>query len=67
MSVKLTIPSDSSKGRGTRAAGWFADYINEQKDIAMESLILEGGVKGWATSGDEYVELMDAYDATAWK
>jgi arsenical-resistance protein 2 len=33
----------------------------------MKSLILEGGVKGWATSGDEYVELMVAYDAAAWK
>ena len=32
----------------------------------MESLVLEGGVNGWAISGDEYVELMDAYDAAAW-
>lgn len=32
----------------------------------MGSLVLEGGVKGWATAGDEYVERMDAYDAAVW-
>ena len=32
----------------------------------IESVILEGGVKGWATAGKQYVELMDAYDAAAW-
>ncbi|KAF8859769.1 Rhodanese-like protein [Acephala macrosclerotiorum] len=56
----------SSKGRGTRAAGWFADYLKEQNDRMMESLVLEGGLKGWATAGDEYVKLMDGYDAAVW-
>ncbi|KAJ5929547.1 Rhodanese-like protein [Penicillium verhagenii] len=54
-------------GRGTRAAGWFAGYIEEQKDGVMESLVLEGGIKGWAAAGDEYTRLMDEYDASKWK
>jgi arsenical-resistance protein 2 len=33
----------------------------------MESCVLEGGVKGWATSGEEYVTMMDGYEATAWQ
>ncbi|CZR58467.1 probable arsenate reductase (Arc2) [Phialocephala subalpina] len=57
----------SSKGRGARAAGWFADYLKERNDVSMESLVLEGGVRCWATAGEEYVELMDGYDAAVWK
>ncbi|KAJ8101966.1 Rhodanese-like domain-containing protein [Lipomyces tetrasporus] len=56
----------SSRGRGTRAAGWFADYLKEQNDLLLESLVLEGGIKGWATAGQEYTRLMDEYDASAW-
>jgi len=33
----------------------------------MESLILEGGIKGWVKAGPEYVEQMDGYDAEVWK
>lgn len=33
----------------------------------MESLTLEEGIKGWATAGEEYVKMMDEYDATVWK
>ncbi|KAI9892620.1 MAG: hypothetical protein M1814_001313 [Vezdaea aestivalis] len=57
----------SSRGRGNRAAGWFADYIKEQNNIGMESRTLEGGIKGWATGGEEYVRMMDEYDAAVWK
>jgi arsenical-resistance protein 2 len=32
----------------------------------MQSLILEGGIKGWAAAGPEYTELMDEYDANVW-
>ncbi|KAK9242909.1 Rhodanese-like domain-containing protein [Lipomyces tetrasporus] len=56
----------SSRGRGTRAAGWCADYLKEQNDLLLESLVLEGGIKGWATAGQEYTRLMDEYDASAW-
>ena len=57
----------SSRGRGNRAAGWFADYIKEQNNTEMESRILEEGINGWATGGDEYVRMMDEYDAAVWK
>jgi len=57
----------SSGGRGTRAAAWFADYISSQRDSRMESVTLEGGIKGWAAAGGEYVKTMDGYSASAWK
>ena len=60
------MQSASSKGRGNRAAGWFADYIADKGDGQMESLALAEGVKGWATGGDEYVEWMLEYDAKVW-
>lgn len=56
----------SSGGRANRAASWFADYIKDQKSLTMESYILEGGIKGWVTAGDEYVGMMDGYDASLW-
>ncbi|KAH8688905.1 Rhodanese-like domain-containing protein [Phaeosphaeriaceae sp. PMI808] len=35
---KIIWYCSSSKGRGTRAAGWFADYIADQGDDQMKSL-----------------------------
>lgn len=32
----------------------------------MRSLALLEGIKGWATAGNEYVALMDGYEAAAW-
>jgi hypothetical protein len=64
---RITFAPGSSKGRGTRAAGWFADYIRAQNNTTMESSVLEGGIKGWVASGNEYVELTDGYDASIWK
>ncbi|KAH7364325.1 Rhodanese-like domain-containing protein [Rhexocercosporidium sp. MPI-PUGE-AT-0058] len=57
----------SSKGRGSRAAGWFDDFIKDRGDKEMKSVTLEGGVAGWAGAGREYVELMDGYEEEAWK
>ncbi|KAJ5585223.1 uncharacterized protein N7459_005023 [Penicillium hispanicum] len=57
----------SSAGRGTRAAGWFADYLAAQQDAHLQSLVLEGGIKGWAGAGPEYTEWMDEYDAGVWQ
>lgn len=59
----------SSRGRGTRAAGWFEDYLREQGDEGkkMKSLILEGGIKGWVKGGSAYVEEMDGYAEEVWK
>ncbi|GAB7338242.1 hypothetical protein MBLNU457_4573t3 [Dothideomycetes sp. NU457] len=60
----------SSKGRGNRAAAWFADYIKEQnKEEAhtnIESKALLEGIKGWALAGDEFTDLMEGYDAAVW-
>ncbi|KAI3571620.1 Rhodanese-like domain-containing protein [Fusarium oxysporum f. sp. albedinis] len=56
----------SSRGRGSRAAGWFKDHLDEQGDSHMESVILFEGITGWAKAGGEFVEWMDEYDATVW-
>lgn len=56
----------SSRGRGPRAAGWFSDYIVDSGDEVMESLILVGGIKGWATAGGDFLEWMDGYDTATW-
>ncbi|KAK0619526.1 hypothetical protein B0T14DRAFT_519440 [Immersiella caudata] len=56
----------SSRGRGTRAAGWFADYLSNQGDGDMESLVLVEGIKGWATAGPEYTVWMDGYEKSMW-
>ncbi|OQV03439.1 Rhodanese-like domain-containing protein isoform 2 [Cladophialophora immunda] len=60
----------SSRGRGSRAAGWLADYIADQgqkKATTLRSVILKGGIKGWVDGGDEYTQWMDAFEAEAWK
>lgn len=56
----------SSRGRGTRAAGWFSDYIADHGNGKMGGLVLLEGIKGWVTTGGEFLEWMDEYDATAW-
>ncbi|KAL4920090.1 Rhodanese-like domain-containing protein [Aspergillus aurantiobrunneus] len=59
----------SSQGRGTRAAGWFRDYLLEKgvSEAEVKSWKLEGGIKGWAKAGDEYTALMDGYDRAVWE
>lgn len=49
-----------------RAANWFAEYLEEQRDMTIKSLVLEGGIKGWATAGKDYTQLMDEYDELKW-
>ncbi|KLU91685.1 hypothetical protein MAPG_10203 [Magnaporthiopsis poae ATCC 64411] len=56
----------SSRGRGPRAAGWFSDYLSDQSDGDMQSLVLVNGIKGWATAGPAYSEWMDEYDEAVW-
>ncbi|KAI1812487.1 Rhodanese-like domain-containing protein [Poronia punctata] len=56
----------SSTGRGTRAAGWFHDHIQQQGGTQMKSVILRGGIKGWATAGEDFVDAMDGYVAGHW-
>ncbi|KAG9765517.1 hypothetical protein D6D19_09703 [Aureobasidium pullulans] len=58
----------SSRGRGTRAAAWFADYLNDCHDDRelMESVVLLEGIKGWTGAGDEYIAKMQEYDPEIW-
>ncbi|KAF2687104.1 Rhodanese-like protein [Lentithecium fluviatile CBS 122367] len=63
---KIVWYCSSSKGRGNRAAGWFADYIEVKGDTEMTSFALAEGVKGWAKAGGEFVEWMDEYDEKHW-
>lgn len=62
----LIQPTDSSRGRGTRAAGWFDDLIQDEGVTSLRSLILLEGIEGWANAGPEYVKLMDGYGSKAW-
>jgi arsenical-resistance protein 2 len=64
--LNLMLRVGSSAGRGTRAAGWFADYLEEKNDAEIKSLVLAGGIKGWVAAGTEYTALMDGYDASVW-
>ncbi|KAL8928222.1 MAG: hypothetical protein Q9208_001932 [Pyrenodesmia sp. 3 TL-2023] len=57
----------SSKGRGTRAAGWFDDLIRDRNGTeVLQSLVLEGGITGWVDGGAEFVEWMVEYDEGFW-
>lgn len=65
--AKVVWYCGSSGGRGNRAAAWFADYLKEHDSTGMQSLVLEGGIKGWVKAGEEYVTEMQGYDAASWK
>lgn len=56
----------SSRGRGTRAAGWFTDYLEDQGDDTILSLVLLDGIRGWVTGGADYVAYVDEYDPDVW-
>lgn len=64
----------SCGGRGPRAAGWFADYIEDQTatkpsdtSSTVQSAILQGGVKGWVAGGEEYIKYMDGFEKGVWE
>jgi arsenical-resistance protein 2 len=57
----------SSRGRGTRAAGWFDDLIKEKGHSSMKSLVLLEGIAGWAAAGSEYVDMIEGYDKEVWE
>jgi len=56
----------SSRGRGTRAAGWFDDLIKDRNIEGISSIVLADGVAGWANAGEDYVSFMEEYEADAW-
>ncbi len=65
--AKKKKKTGSSRGRGSRAAGWFDDYIQKQKNSRMKSLTLAEGIKGWSGAGNEYTALMDGYEEEVWR
>ena len=64
--AKVIWYCSSSKGRGNRAAGWFRDYLEDQKNSDMESLVLTGGIKGWVATGDSFRDRMVDFDPAKW-
>jgi arsenical-resistance protein 2 len=61
------MASGSSRGRGTRAAGWFDDLIKDRGNTSMKSVILLDGVKGWALAGKAYESYMEGFAPEAWQ
>ena len=57
----------SSRGRGTRAAGWFDDLVQDRGVKDIKSMILEESIAGWAQGGREFTEWMEEYNSKAWK
>ncbi|KAJ8112156.1 hypothetical protein OPT61_g5414 [Boeremia exigua] len=57
----------SSNGRGPRCSGWFADYIADSGDSQIQSLTLEGGIKGWVKAGELYTQRMEGFEPEYWK
>ncbi|GAM88675.1 hypothetical protein ANO11243_067090 [Dothideomycetidae sp. 11243] len=57
----------SSQGRGTRAAAWFDDLLQNREVTSVKSVVLLGGIAGWVQAGQDYTDLMDEYNAASWK
>ena len=57
----------SSRGRGTRAAAWFAEYCEKRGNRDIESVFLQDGIKGWAQAGEEFIRLMTGFEAGVWE
>jgi hypothetical protein len=57
----------SSKGRGTRAATWFTEYLKDHGNKDIQSLVLAEGIKGWVGAGPEYTDLMLEFNIKAWE
>ena len=66
LSTLHTFFPASSKGRGNRAAGWFSDYLGDEKNSDMKSLVLTGGIKGWVAAGDGFRDYMVEFDPAKW-
>lgn len=62
----LISSEGSSRGRGSRAAGWFQDLLTEKGDHDVASIVLVEGIAGWAKGGAEYSKLIDEYDPAVW-
>lgn len=71
--MKFDDPSDrlkgSSKGRGNRAASWFADYVAEhdKSDCPIQSVALVQGIKGWVGAGPNFISKVSEFEAKLWR
>lgn len=45
----------------------FKEFIEQAGDEQMQSMVLEGGVKGWVKSGPQFTRLMDGYKESYWQ
>lgn len=45
----------------------FKEFIEQAGDEQMQSMVLEGGVKGWVKSGLQFTRLMDGYKESYWQ
>ncbi|KAI5273383.1 hypothetical protein E4T47_03511 [Aureobasidium subglaciale] len=45
----------------------FKEFIDAAGDEQMQSMVLEGGVKGWVKSGPQFTRLMDGYKESYWQ
>ncbi|CAD0112944.1 unnamed protein product, partial [Aureobasidium uvarum] len=43
------------------------EFIDAAGDEQMQSMVLEGGVKGWVKSGPQFTRLMDGYKESYWQ
>ena len=64
--LMANLSKGSSRGRGSRAAAWFADHLDDKSETAMKSLVLEGGIKGWVAQKGEYLQYVQEYDESKW-
>ena len=63
------IATGSSKGRGNRAAAWFADYVAEQEhgNGSIQSLALTKGIKVWVDAGAPFTDRMSEFEGSVWQ
>lgn len=67
----LTSGEGSCGGRGTRSAALFANYLktvaaSRASPSNIKSWFLVGGIKGWATAGEEYEAWMEGLVREHW-
>lgn len=66
--VVFTCGSCKDGSRGARCAAWFLEHVrNTAQDNDMQVMVLEGGIKGWASGGPEYIQFMDGFDEEYWR
>jgi len=58
---------ESSRGRGPRATGWFADYLKEKDGPSMESSPWREASRAGRVEEINFVKLMNGYQEEAWK